>query len=107
MRTLAADHEVVVATHRDRSLHGLTREWFDAHDIPYHEFLEECGPEKARVSADVLVDDKPANVRGFARERGWAVLFSQPWNAGTSVGSGVAVADGWPDVLDALDGRTG
>jgi 5'(3')-deoxyribonucleotidase len=107
MRRLARDHHVVVATHRDRSLHGLTREWFEAHDIPYHEFLDDCGPDKAHVDADVLVDDKPANVRTFARERGWAVLFSQPWNAGVTVGDAVSVADDWSDVLGTLDRRTG
>jgi 5'(3')-deoxyribonucleotidase len=101
MRRLHERHEVVIATHRPRRIHGHTERWLRAHDIPYDEFLADCGRRKRDVPAAALVDDRPANVRAFAGEGGRGLLFDQPWNAGVAGGGAVTVVEDWTDLVRA------
>jgi len=103
MRALAGTHEVVVATHRRSSLYPATAAWLREHDTPYHAFATHLGGGKELVGADVLIDDRPNNVRTFAAHGGRGILFRQPWNAGAELnGKDVTVADGWDAVVDLL-----
>ncbi|MFB6131114.1 MAG: hypothetical protein ABEJ28_09865 [Salinigranum sp.] len=106
VRELAADHTLVIATHRPPSQHVSTRRWLDANGVPYDEFVEECGRGKCAVDADVLIDDRPLNVRTFARERGWSILFRRPWNAAVAESAAVDVAADWAEALRLVRERT-
>jgi 5'(3')-deoxyribonucleotidase len=99
-------YTVVIATHRPERIHDETRRWLAEHDIPYDRFVSDPGPEKTDVPADVLVDDSPSNVRGFARAGGHGVLFSQPWNEREEYGDGVTVVDGWSEVVRVCEDDT-
>jgi 5'(3')-deoxyribonucleotidase len=103
MRALAEIHEVVIATHRRSYLYPTTAAWLAEHAIPYHAFAVDLGDRKERVGADVLIDDRAENVRGFAGKGGRGILFRQPWNAGADLdGEDAAVAAGWDAVLALL-----
>ncbi|MFB6147136.1 MAG: hypothetical protein ABEJ08_05555 [Halobacteriaceae archaeon] len=104
MATLADGHALLVATDRDAALYGDTRAWLDDRDIPYDRLVPDPGPAKTAVGADVLVDDRPSTVRRFARERGRAILFEQPWNADSAAATDpdVTVAPDWPAVVDVI-----
>lgn len=103
MQTLYDRHEIVIATHRPQRIHDDTKRWLRAHDIPYDRFLPECGPQKADVQASLLVDDRPANVRAFAHQRGSGVLFAQPWNHNAEGDSGVVTVDDWASIVRLCD----
>ncbi|MFB6218710.1 MAG: hypothetical protein ABEH77_05955 [Halobacteriaceae archaeon] len=101
-RALAGAHDVLIATHRRRSLYPATAAWLADHDIPYDAFAVAPGEGKTAVEADVLVDDRPANAAAFAKEGGRAVLFRQPWNADARPADGVVARRGWDAVVEYL-----
>jgi 5'(3')-deoxyribonucleotidase len=103
MQTLDDRHELAIATHRPRRIHTHTKRWLRTHDVPYDEFVDECGRRKCELGATVLVDDRPANVRAFARRRGPGILFRQPWNAECTVEPSVSVVDDWPALIDLIE----
>ena len=103
MRALAEAHEIVIATHRRSSLYPATAAWLADHEVPYHAFATHLGEGKELVEADVLIDDRPDNVRAFARNGGRGILLRQPWNAGANLDAeDAAVAVGWDAVVALL-----
>lgn len=105
MQTLHERHELVIATHRPQRIHVHTERWLRNHDVPYAEFVTECGARKCAFEADVLVDDRPANATAFARRRGRSILFRQPWNADLSGGDSVTVVNDWGELVEHVDRR--
>lgn len=84
LQALAADHEIVVITHRNRFglsdiAHRATRHWLTAHDIPYAE-LHLCGT-KTGFGVDLHLDDSPEVLTRLHNEGVRAVAFDQPWNS--------------------------
>jgi 5'(3')-deoxyribonucleotidase len=102
MRTLYEAHELVIATHRPRRIHAHTECWLRDHDIPYDEFVAECGSRKCDLEVDALIDDRPANVRAFTRRRGRGILFRQPWNDDLSDDGPVTVVSDWAELVDRI-----
>lgn len=105
MRTLAADHELLIATYRKPAARKPTRRWLAAHGIPYDGYVREVGEGKRGVPADLLIDDSSPTVRAFAAGGGRAILFSQPWNghgAGADRDDSLHVVDGWPELIDLV-----
>ncbi|MFW6436068.1 MAG: 5' nucleotidase, NT5C type [Halococcoides sp.] len=98
MQALHEHHEVLIATHRPERIHEYTKQWLQENDVPYNEFLTECGPRKCAVEADTLVDDRPANVRAFHRRKGRSILFEQPWNSSESYQTTITVVEDWAEL---------
>ena len=69
---------------------------FAASDVVFAE-----GELKARIVADVLIDDRVETCGAFADRNGWALLFDRPWNRGFEQ-VGVNRVDGYAHVLSAL-----
>lgn len=110
MSTLAADHELLIATYRKSAAREPTLRWLDGHDIPYDEYVREVGEGKRKVPADLLIDDSASTVRTFTADGRRAVLFRQPWNAGVDMARGGdgspthAMGSGrWSNVVAATD----
>jgi 5'(3')-deoxyribonucleotidase len=103
MQALHERHELAIATHRPRRIHSYTEQWLRAQDVPYHEFVEECGPRKRDLEASVLVDDRPANVRAFSRQGGRGILFRQPWNEGVAAGGPITAVEDWTDLRESVE----
>lgn len=96
-------HDLVVVTHRPESAVVDTAEWVAYHfrDIPLRGLnILSSGQPKTSVGWDLLVDDKPSNVREAHRAGREAILFDQPWNQETVAGYR---ARGWKDVVEWID----
>ena len=97
-------HQLSIATHRPTQAVNDTLEWlaFYMKDIPLEgvHILSNNEP-KTVVKADVLIDDKPENLKEWADSVRWAICFDQPWNRGEGVLGSRAY--GWPGVLDKVD----
>lgn len=105
MRTIASEHEILIATHRPPRIHDHTKRWLDEHEIPFDRFASSCGDYKCEVRADALIDDRPANVRAFADAHGRAILFEQPWNVDRVWNNRVTVATNWSAVVRTVSER--
>ena len=99
-------HKLFVVTHRPAIATRDTLAWLDFHfgtEEPYPfagaPIMLHHGEPKSQVDAEILIDDKPDNIREWMDEGGRGLLFNQPWNQDATVGERVF---GWYDVLDHL-----
>ena len=83
MRSLAdAGYTLVMVTHRPASIHGPIRRWLDERSVPYHEFVADVPQNKGLVDIDLLIEDRPLNVRNALREGTHAIHFTGAWDGG-------------------------
>jgi len=101
-----AGHKLYVVTHRPASATRDTLAWLDFHfgaEQPYPfagaPIMLHTGEPKSQVPADLLIDDKPENIREWMTEGGSGFLFDQPWNQSATLGTRVY---GWYEVLREL-----
>ena len=79
MEYLFQKHHVTVATSRPKETEDATKQWVSSH-FKYHDFFNTRGRTKDCVHTDVLIDDYMSNIEDFGKNKGIALLFSQPWN---------------------------
>lgn len=101
-----AGHKLYVVTHRPAIATRDTLAWLDFHfgaENPYPfagaPIMLHNGEAKSQVDAEILIDDKPANIREWMDAGGVGLLFDQPWNQNATIGTRVY---GWYDVLNTL-----
>jgi len=105
---LGFGHKIIIATSRPPDTDPYTLQWLCKKEIPYHGFLNTRKSGKTGLEADILIDDRLENARDFALGRGYAILFSQPWNEERGqlfnlIKSGkLFCAESWPDVVNFI-----
>lgn len=107
VRALAeSGHTLVVATHRPAEAVQDTLDWLSWARLPFSgiHILTNQEP-KSTVQADVLIDDKPANVIDWSdNTEGHAILFAQPWNASAQVvGKRLSKCNGWRETVAVVN----
>lgn len=86
MALVRQGHELVIATHRPRAAIRDTLAWIDytwsrCDPYPWSGVHLLCEQEpKSTVPADILVDDKGANIREWADAGRIGILFRRPWS---------------------------
>ncbi|MFC5972387.1 hypothetical protein ACFPYI_13685 [Halomarina salina] len=100
-RLREAGYEVHIATHRPATTHDVTREWLEAHGIPFDGYEEAVPRNKAELEGHALVDDYHRNV-GDALAAGKAgALFRQPYSDPTAC-DGALVVESWDGFVDSV-----
>lgn len=63
---------------------------------------------KEFIPGDVLIDDRPSNLRDWisAQQKGWGILWAQPYNAKDYLGFRYYREDSWNGVRKFLSGRS-
>lgn len=95
---------VVICTHRSEKSHPYTARWLAANDIPFDAYAHDVPENKARLDADVLIDDYHGNIRDALNAGMTGVLFHHSYSDPDVVAdhpNGKA-ADDWGGVVDAL-----
>lgn len=89
-------HELYAVTHRPVSSVRDTHAWLDFMQLPFRKrYVLSDGRPKWKVAADLLIDDKPENVREWTERGRYAILFRQPWNDGVVGTQKLWIAQGW------------
>jgi hypothetical protein len=99
-----AGHTIHVASHRQPHAHDHTEEWLGRIGLPFDELRCDFGKVDwaAEVGIGLLVDDSPVNLLQ-ARNLGIAAAtLRHPWNADMCDREGIASAEDWPGLGDAL-----
>jgi FMN phosphatase YigB (HAD superfamily) len=97
-------HTIHVASHRAPHTHGHTEDWLRRIGLPFDELRCDYGKVDWAAGAGIglLVDDSPVNLLA-ARAAGLAgATLRHPWNAELCEREGIACADDWPALGDAL-----
>ena len=100
----AAGHTIHVASHRAPTAHDRTAGWLEGIGLPFDELRCDYGKVgwAAEAGIGLLVDDSPVNLLQ-ARDAGIApATLRHPWNAALCAREGIACADDWPALGDAL-----
>ncbi|MDQ4040465.1 MAG: hypothetical protein M3141_01790 [Actinomycetota bacterium] len=100
----ARGHTIHVASHRAPAAQAHTAEWLERIGLPFDELRCDYGKVDWAQAAgiDLLVDDSPANLL-HAREAGIVpATLRHPWNAALCAREGIACAEDWPGLGDAL-----
>jgi 5'(3')-deoxyribonucleotidase len=82
---LRVNQTILFVTTRPRSIESETKNWLRRH-FGIASLLIVPG-SKDDIPTDILVDDYPANIIGFARRKRLGILFNQPWNRRVDLGS--------------------
>lgn len=105
---LGFGHTIIIATSRPPESDPYTIEWLIKKNIPFHHFINTrvCG--KLILPADILIDDRLETACEFARLKGFAILFLQPWNKKVEhridlVKSRFFCAEGWSKVVEIIN----
>jgi 5'(3')-deoxyribonucleotidase len=72
------DYRINLATSGPVRHVRYVRKWLARNRIPYDKF--ENVKNKSNLSADILVDDAPEEIRAFASTKRSAFLYDRPWN---------------------------
>lgn len=97
-------HQLTIVTHRPGVAVHDTVDWISLYfkDIPLAGLhILTNGEPKTSVHADVLIDDKPANLEAWADAGRTAIQFVRRWNT-DYYDKRVIQANGWHEVVDAL-----
>jgi FMN phosphatase YigB (HAD superfamily) len=97
-------HTIHVASHRAPHTHGHTEEWLRRIELPFDELRCDYGKVDWAAGAGIglLVDDSPVNLLA-ARAAGLAgATLRHPWNVELCAREGIACAEDWPTLGDAL-----
>ena len=100
----AAGHTIHVASHRAPAAHDHTAEWLHGIGLPFDELRCDYGKVDWAASAGigVLIDDSPVNLLE-ARQAGIVpATLRHPWNAELCDREGIASAEDWRGLGDAL-----
>lgn len=103
-------HTLMVVTSRPFSAHEDTQAWCDLFfkDIDATLHMVARPEEKVEIDWDIIVDDKPENVRDAMWAGRKAVLFSQPWNRSFLWWQyGARRASDWNDVVRIIEEEAG
>lgn len=80
----ASGYSLEIVTDQPADAMQYTANWLAAWQIPYDKLTRTA--DKHHTGTDILVDDKAGNCQKYARTRGPALLFGQPWNRGFETG---------------------
>lgn len=108
-------YKLLVVSHRPAHAINDTLDWISMFfkDIPLEGVhLLTQGENKAQVNADILIDDKPENIRDWLDAERVAVLFEHPWNVNWTKACHLSCyeaetthlhrASNWADVVSVL-----
>lgn len=81
LRTLAAEHDIVIVTSKYDWAIADTLEWLAEHQVPTREIHFTW--DKPTVACDVYLEDAPHNLEAYAQRRPQALIcrFVRRWNA--------------------------
>jgi 5'(3')-deoxyribonucleotidase len=79
MAELYRKYRVVIVTSRIVEAEKSTHKWLKLH-FKVHDYLSTRKTGKSHLPVDVLIDDFTPNIKGFAENGGFGILFDQPWN---------------------------
>lgn len=80
-RKLAAQHDLVVVTHRPRAAVRDTIAWLNYVNLPFSGInILSSGQPKTAVDWDLLIDDKTENIDDALLCGRKGILFDRPWN---------------------------
>lgn len=101
-KLIDAGHSLRVATARPKQAVTDTYDWLTFLRIPFDEIrILHQGESKATVWGDILIDDRPENVKEWAEEGRTGIIFDQPWNQKFNY-SRVYRAKGWGETVDTV-----
>lgn len=101
-------HTIVIATSRPPETDSYSKQWLIKKKIPFDHFINTRANGKLNLHADILIDDRLENVQEFARTKGFAILFLQPWNEKKDhlvdliKSRRLGCAKGWPQVVEIV-----
>lgn len=73
-------YEIYIVTARPKYCRETTIKWLNMHGFKYHKLYIDLDYERIDLDFDVLIDDNPFNIIGFACKRKKAIILDQPWN---------------------------
>lgn len=77
---LVEKFHVIIVTARPASTAGETYIWLRKNGFQFHTLLVGNTVDRTLLNIDVLIDDNPHAITGFAMRGGLSIVYSQPWN---------------------------
>ena len=97
---LYSRHYVIICTNRSKKMQPTTEIWLAKNGIKFHEYMSVR--DKARVNADVMIDDSPHNILPWVRTGRKAYVFDHPWNEGLKSGGLIERVYSWRNLMQLL-----
>ena len=77
---LVEKFHVIIVTARPASTAEETYIWLRKNGFQFHTLLVGNTVDRTLLNIDVLIDDNPHAITGFAMRGGLSIVYSQPWN---------------------------